>query len=107
MDERTAVMSCSGAANRLGEIVEVNMPIIKMFGYARSELVVVNIARLMPDIYGYVCSVNMLFNHLRVVTNSTFDCSTLYACLLYNLYIISFVLLFHFEHPSFRQMLLT
>ena len=52
MDERTAVMSCSGSAKHLGEIVDVNMPIIKMFGYARSELVGVNIARLMPTIYG-------------------------------------------------------
>ena len=53
MDERTAVLSCSGAAKHLGEIVDLNMPVIKMFGYARSELVGVNISRLMPAIYGY------------------------------------------------------
>ena len=64
MDERTAVISCSGAAKHLGEIVDVNMPIIKMFGYARSELIGVNIARLMPSIYG--CAVYALFKNFQI-----------------------------------------
>ena len=53
LDDRSAVISVSGTRERMGEIIDINTGIMRLFGYSRSELMGANVSRLMPAPYRY------------------------------------------------------
>ena len=53
LDDRSAVISVSGSRERMGEIIDINTSIMRLFGFSRSELMGANVSRLMPSPYNY------------------------------------------------------
>lgn len=66
LDDRSAVISVSGNRERMGEIIEINTGIMRLFGYSRSEIMGANVSRLMPAPYRYPLSLHLLLFEVSI-----------------------------------------
>lgn len=54
LDDKLAIITITSQSDRLGDIVEVNTGVVRMFGHSRSELLALNVDKLMPQPYSFV-----------------------------------------------------
>ncbi len=72
-DERNAVILISGEESRLGEILEVSLGAVDMFGYSvSSEIIGINIASLMPNPFSGNFAMRLIFSHGTLENHHSF-----------------------------------